>query len=209
LTLKGKHRVAGRRYATRLVGANMCVRRSLLLQYLFDEDRADATAARGGIPDPSVSARSDEEGLYLNLKRAGHQQRVAPDARVVHEHPCDGWTFIRYAYRGGKSAARLVYKYRLMPRLDMLPLLLAYCSLPLVAAHRTLAIVPGVFFAAALSAIIYNDLARKRKHLWETVATLPLLLAYYHLRLIGYVGESIRLRVGRHGIRRQSSALST
>lgn len=208
LTLKGKHRVAGRRYPNRLVGTNMCVRRSLLLQFLFDEDRADATAVHRGVPDASVSARSDEEGLYLSLKRAGHAQRIAPGARVVHEHPCDSRTFFRYAYRSGKAAARLVYKYRLMPRLDMLPLMLAYGSLPLIAAHRNLAIVPGVFFAAALAAIVYNDLARKKKKLWETLVTFPLLLAYYHLRLVGYVGESIRLRVAKHGIRRQPSALS-
>ncbi len=191
LTFKGSHRVHGRTHATRLVAGNMCVRRELLLKHTLDEDRAAPSA------DQNVSGRGDEEGLFLMLRAAGHEQHVVPDAIVYHEHHYTGRTFFRQAYRGGRSAARLGYKYGLRPRIELTPLLLAY-----------IALVPGIWhpFGWAISAlsagfflaaILYNEFLRKRKTVGEVLITFPVLLAYYHARLAGYVVQGIGLWCGR------------
>ncbi len=61
---------------------------------------------------------------------------------------------------------------------------------------------PALFTAFFLAAILYNDYARKRKAVWEILVTLPLLLVYYHLRLLGYVVQWVRLWTGRDRIQR-------
>ena len=203
LAFKGTHRVASAGPATRLIAGNMCVRRDLLLANPLDEDRASQATKSDGTPDVTVSGRGDEEGLFLMLRAAGYEQRVAPDAVVLHEHHYTRRSFFGQALRGGRSAARLVYKYYLPPRLDLLPFMLAYLTLPLVFVHQWLAVAPAFFFAGALTAIMYNDLFRKGKTLGETIRTFPLLLAYYHVRLVGYVTEALRLRLSSHGITRE------
>ncbi|NNF42192.1 MAG: glycosyltransferase [Phycisphaerales bacterium] len=207
-TLKGTQRVHVTRNgtATRLVGTNMAVWRTLLEQFPLDEDRA------GVADDMAVSGRSDEEGLYVLLRAAGYAPRVVGDAVVHHDHPHSAGSFLRQAFRGGRSAARLVHKYRLRPRLDLLPFLLGSATgvvalglwltvrRPLAAATGVdaawLFIVPLVFLVAGAGAIAYNDLARKRKSPWETLVTFPLLLVYYHVRLAGYVVETLRRWTG-------------
>lgn len=204
LTLRGIHHLPGPhgRPARRLVGCNLAVRRDLVLQHALDEDRAAPQRRRSGEPDVSVSGRGDEEGLYLSLKAAGWRVIVAPEAEVLHEHHHSGRSFVRQAYRGGRSAARLVYKFHLPPRVDMLPFILAYLTLPLGLISAWLLLVPGALFALAVAAITYNDLFLKRKTIVQTIVTFPLLLVYYHIRLVGYVLETIRLRVTRHDIQR-------
>ncbi len=187
LTFKGTHRLHRAGPAQRLIGGNMCIRRALLLDHPLDED------LRGGC---------DEEGIFLILRAAGHEVIAVPDAVVLHEHPLDQRTFFRQAFRGGRSAARLVYKYYLPPRLDMLPFLLTYLTLPLVLVNVWLAACPILFFAGALLAVTYNDLIRKGKTPGETIRSFPLLLSYYHVRLVGYVLETLRLRLARHGLQR-------
>jgi hypothetical protein len=54
-----------------------------------------------------------------------------------------------------------------------------------------------------LAAIGYNDLARKGKSVGQTLLTFPILVAYYHVRLLGYVIESVRLRTRGHDIQRR------
>lgn len=205
LTLKGTQRLPGPGPAPRLVSCNLCVRRDLLMTHLFDEDRATPATKRDGIVDETVSGRGDEEGLYLMLRAAGYEQRVVADAIVLHEHHHTRRSFFKQALRGGRSAARLVYKYGLPPRLDMLPFMLTYLSLPLILLVRWLAWVPALFFAAALVAITYNDLARKGKTVVETLVSFPMLLVYYHVRLAGYVGESLTLRLRPNSIERNPS----
>ena len=193
LTLKGTHRVHGSGSANRLVAGNMCVRRDPLLRFMLDEDRASPIS---GEPDLSVSGRGDEEGLFLSLRAAGYQQRVVPDAIVYHDHHYSARSFFKQAFRGGGSAARLVYKYHLPPRLDLLPFILAYVTIPLAAWHEWLAAVPACFFVAALLAITYNDIRRKGKTVVETMKSFPTLIVYYHLRLCGYALETARLWTG-------------
>ncbi len=196
LTFKGTHRVYGRTRATRLVAGNMAIRRDLLLEHMFDEDRATPH------PDESVSGRGDEEGLFLRLRAAGYEQRVVPDAVVRHEHFYSRRTLFRQAYRGGQAAARLGYKYHLPPRVELLPLLVAYLSIPpalvLPAGWWITVLGAGLF----LGAILYNDLCRKRKTPLETLVTFPLLLGYYHVRFAGYVVQYLRLWLGYDRIRR-------
>ncbi len=190
LTLKGTQRVHGRVHATRLVGCNMCVRRDLLIKYGFDEDRARVS------PDVSVSGRGDEKGLYLMLKAAGYEQRVAHDAVVVHDNAHSRRTFFRYAFKSGGAAARLGYKYYLPPRIELAPLLLAYLLWPLMRLGR-LGWLPSTLAAGFfLATILYNDLFRKKKTALETLITFPLRLVYYHARLLGYPVEFARLWMG-------------
>ncbi len=198
LTFKGTHRVFGAADANRLIAGNMAVRRAELLEIGLDEDRALPQPRRAGRPDTTVSGRGDEEGLYLRLKAAGWRVAAAHDAGVLHLHHFGARTFFRQAWRGGRSAARLVYKYRLPQRLDLAPFALAYLTAPLGALGGW-GWAPAIFFAAAaLGAVTYNDLFRKRKTVVETIVTFPLLLAYYQLRLAGYAFESLRLRVSRN-----------
>jgi hypothetical protein len=140
--------------------------------------------------------------LSLRLRSAGHELRFVPDAIALHDHPLTGRTFARQALRGGRSAAGLVYKYYLPQRPDMLPFLMAYLTLPLVLVRACLVLVPSCLFVGALAAITYNDLVRKGKTLLETICSFPVLLIYYHLRLTGYVWESLRLRLTRHALQR-------
>ena len=209
LTFLGMHRLARKGPAHRVIGMNMAFRRELLLKYALDKDFADWPKTKEGRPDTIVSGRCDEEGVYLMLKAAGYAIVVEPGAVVHHEHHYSGSSFFRQAYVGGKAAAKLVYKYRLPPRLDMLPFLLAYGSLilllPLIV---TQSLTPGwlcisvLFFLGALTAITYNDLVRKGKSLGQTLRSFAMLVAYYHVRLWGYVIESVRLRTGRTHILR-------
>lgn len=203
LAFKGTHRLPGGGPVKRLIGGNMCVRRELLLTYMLDEDRAARVTNPDGMTDDiTVSGRGDEEGLYLMLHAAGYEQLAAPDAVVLHEHHYTGRTFFKQAFRGGRAAARLVYKYYLPPRLDMLPFMLTYLTLPLMLVHRWFAVLPAFFFTGALVAITYNDLCRKGKTIGETLRSFPVLLAYYQVRLVGYVIEAVRLRFGKADITR-------
>ena len=196
LTFKGTHRVHGGVQATRLVAGNMCVRRDLLSKCMLDEDRA------GPSSDVSVSGRGDEEGLFLMLQAAGWEQRVAPDAVVLHDHHYSRRAFFRQAYRGGASAARLGYKYHLPPRIELMPLSLAYLLLPLIWLGGGWWCPTAVYAAIFLAAVLYNELLRKRKTVLETLITFPVLLAYYHLRLAGYLAQYVRLLTGKQRLRR-------
>ena len=202
LTFKGTHRLHRAGPAHRLVLGNMCIRRPALMKYRLDEDRAAPAVGRDGQPDVAVSGRGDEEGLFLLMSAAGCEMRVVPDAVVLHEHRLGRRSFFRQALRGGRSAARLVYKYHLPHRIDMLPFMLGYLTLPLILIDDWMAAVSLLFFAAALAAITYNDLFRKGKSLAETICSFPMLLIYYHVRLAGYVWETLLLRLGKQDIKR-------
>ncbi len=206
LTFRGTHRVAAiEGDARRIVAGNLALRKSILMQFALDEDAPLIDAHGNTLPTDralAASGRVDEEGLHLALKASGLRIVTAPDARVLHEHYYDRPAFFRQAYRGGRAAAKLVYKYRLPQRKDMLPFILAYASLPLALINIWLLALPLFFFAGALAAITYNDLFLKGKSILQTVISFPTLLLYYHLRLIGYVQESIRLRTTKHNLPR-------
>lgn len=193
-TFRGTHRVAEGE-ANRLAGTNMAVRRDLLLDMGFDEDRATPDLKPDGTPETTVSGRGDEEGLYIMLQARGYRIVCTHGARVLHVHHYNRRSFFKQALRGGRSAARLVYKFHLYPRLDMLPFILAYASLPIVLIHPALLIGPVAFLGAALAAIAYNDLARKGKPPLDVIVTFPMLVVYYHVRLYGYVTETLRLHM--------------
>jgi glycosyltransferase involved in cell wall biosynthesis len=180
LAYKGSSRVHGHGEAPRLVAGNLCVRRDLLLKYPFEKD---------------LKYGCNEEGLYLRLRAAGYRQRLVPEAIVLHDHPHTMKTFFHRAWILGKAAAWLVYKYHLPPRRDLLLFIFGYLSLPLGLVNYWLLVIPLLFFAMAIAALIYNDLFRKRKTLSETILSFPVLLAYYHVRLLSYVKESLRLRL--------------
>jgi glycosyltransferase involved in cell wall biosynthesis len=190
LAFRGTHRVHGRLHATRLVAGNMCVRRDLL-EGTLDGDRAEVSA------DLSVSGRGDEEDLFLKLKSRGYLVVVAHDAKVLHVHYYSRRSFYRQALRGGASSAKLGYKYYLPPRIELLCLAGGYvfaagalvspwCLLPSAACF-------GLFTAGAL---VYNEIARKRKTVRETLVSTPVMAIYYHVRTYGYLRQYARLWLG-------------
>lgn len=191
--LAGTCRVHGRGEAPRLVGGNLAVRREHLLECGFDEDSQWRSALREGTVESPVC---DEESLFLALRAKRHRMRIARDAVVVHEHHYDRAGFFRHASAGGKAAAFLVYKYFLPPRLDVLPLLLGYLTLPMLWLSGLPRWMPLAFFAAAIAAILYNEVVRKEKSPLLALALLPLLMVYYHVRTFSYAWESTRLRIG-------------
>jgi len=168
----------------------MCVRRDILASITLDEDRA---RHEPGVLDLEVSGRGDEEGLFLMIRAAGLVIMAVPDAVVLHDHDYTRRSFFKQAFRGGSSAARLVYKYYLPPRLDLLPLILAYLTMPLTIWSEWIALVPLALFGAACAAIAGNELFRKGKSVAEAVRIFPVQLAYYHVRLFGYLKEMLRL----------------
>lgn len=187
LAYKGSSCVNRNGDTKRLVAGNLCVRRDLLLKYPFEED---------------LKYGCNEEGLFLRLRAAGYRQLFIPTAIVLHDHPHTRKSFFRRAWILGKAAAWLVYKYHLLHRIDLLPFIFGYLSLPLGFFNGRLLIVPLFFFTMAIAALIYNDLFRKRKTLTETLLSFPVLLAYYHVRLFAYVKESFRLRLFKNPINR-------
>lgn len=203
LTFRGTHRIGRPGPAHRLIAGNMCVRRTVLERFMLDEDRA-ASAATGSAPptDLSVSGRGDEEGLHLMIRASGQRIMATPDAVVLHIHHYDRRSFFRQALKGGRSAARLVYKFHLPPRRDMVPFIAAWATLPLGLLYPALLVIPIGCFTLALAAIAYNDMALKGKTLAQTVRSFPMLVAYYHVRLWGYLTESTKLRFNPSSIQR-------
>jgi GT2 family glycosyltransferase len=197
LALRGSCRIATAGPTRRLVGGNMAVRRDLLLRFGLDDDCDFRKRTAGGAVDQRVSAGCDEEGTLLRVLAAGYRALARPDARVLHEHRHQASSFFKQAYYGGRSAARLVYKYRLAHRLDMLPFMLAYGTAALALCNPLLWPLPPAFLAAGAAAIGYNELARKGKTIPEALVAFPALWAYYHLRLAGYLRETLAL--WRHG----------
>ncbi len=203
LTFKGTHRLAKAGPANRLVAGNMCISRKILREHILDVDRATQSVGADGQPDVSVSGRGDEEGLFLHLKSSGFEIIAAPNAAVLHVHHYSGRTLFRQAFRGGQSAARLVHKFHLPPRIDMVPFVLTYATLPLLFLRIWLGMIPAFFFTGAIAAITYNDIFRKGKTVVETAITFPILLLYYHFRLVGYVSETLALWLGFRSIKRK------
>ncbi len=204
LTHRGGNRITGDGDPGRLVGCNMAVRRAEMEHIGWDEDRRFQAMVGIGVPDTATSGGCDEEGIYLVLRALGYRQRTAQAAVVLHEHYYTGRSLMRQAYIGGGSAAHLVYKYRLPMRVDILPFLLAYATLPLVIWNVRLAAVPVFFLAGAWAALFYNDVCRKGKTIAQTVVTFPILLAYYHVRVLGYVVEAVRVRLRKSKMQRVS-----
>lgn len=199
LALAGITRVHGGDKAPRLVGGNMAIRRELLIRFAFDEDPGFKSAREG---HRVASPVCDEEGLYLTLRAMGFEQRVVHDAVVLHEHRYDRASFFRHALNGGRGVALLVHKYRLAPRLDLVPLILFYLSLPLMLIDRRALMGSGALFLIFVAALAYNELFRKGKSIGQTMLCLPLMILYYQLRLFAYTIETIRMAFGRRKVNR-------
>lgn len=183
----GQHRVSSREangilVANRIVAGNLLVRADSL-DNTFDEDRA-------AIPkDVATSARGDEEGLRIKILRDGMLIAHAPDAVCLHDHPYSFRTFCQQAFRSGQSAARLALKYRLAPRWELLALLVAIVLLPFSVWRVEAITLSAVSFCLFTVAVLYNELALKKKSMLNASLTMPSLLIYYVLRSNGYTIE--------------------
>lgn len=211
LAFHGTHRLPRRGDVSRLVIGNLCVRRELLRAHELDETRPARIDPATGRPDLTVSGRSDEEGLNLALRAAGWRIVAEPSARAVHHHPYTRRALFRQAWFGGRSAAELVWKYRLGPRKDLGPIIAAHTSLACSAIFAmfhasTISFVLlglGLFFVLlAVIAISYNEIRNKGKTLIELFLASPALFVYYEIRSAGYVFRRVELLLQRAPIQR-------
>jgi glycosyltransferase involved in cell wall biosynthesis len=190
LAFGGTHLVYGDQHANRVVGCNMAVRRALL-QGKLDEDRAQVSS------DMTVSGRGDEEGLYLKLKAEGWEVRIAREAKTLHVHHYSRESFYRQAFKGGGSAARVGYKYRLPVRIELLCLLGGWVFLIGTLVNPWSALPSAACFGAfAAGALAYNEIARKGKTVGQALRIAPVMTAYFHLRAYGYFRQWTRLLLG-------------
>lgn len=201
LMFRGTHRFGTPGPITRICSANVCIRRTLLLAHRMEEDFSDNAVGDDGVVDTSFSGRCDEEGLYLAIRAAGWQVISGPDAKVVHDHPYDRRSLCLQAFHGGGAAAELVWKFRLRDRLDLLPLGLFWLLLPVAVVVGVLftwwgLVVPGFFLFAQCGAVAWNETARKGKSVAELARVAPVLVLYYHLRLVGYLRRRLQLLLG-------------
>jgi glycosyltransferase involved in cell wall biosynthesis len=188
LAYKGTHCVHDRGgEARRLVAGNLAIRRHLLLALPLEED---------------LKYGCNEEGIFLRLGALGYRQRFIPSAVIVHDHPYDRSEFLRRARVLGRASAWLVYKYRLPPRLDLLPLRLGHASLALSLLDARMLWPAACFLLASAGALAWNDMVRKRKTAGETLRSFAAVLAFYHVKLFWHVVESARLRLRPNRIER-------
>ncbi|MCB0324191.1 MAG: glycosyltransferase [Bdellovibrionales bacterium] len=187
LAYKGSSIVHGCNDAPRLTSSNLLVRRTLALQFPFEED---------------LKYGCNEEGLYLRLKAAGYRQKVVPTAVVWHDHPYQARGYFRRARILGAAAAWLVYKFRLPHRLDLLPFIAGYALLPLGYFGIEFLLPAATCFTLACAALVYNELVRKQKTVRETLVSFPVVLAYYQVRLWAYIRETVKLHVLPNAIER-------
>jgi FkbM family methyltransferase len=185
--LVGQHRIASRFddgvfVSKRLVAGNMMVRSDFLRDPL-DEDRAPIPG------DVTTSGRGDEEGLRIKILRAGKLIAHAPDAVCLHDHPHGFRSFCRQAFKSGRSTARLASKYRLSPRWELVASLACIFSLPFSIWRTEALAISFLSFCIFLAAVLYNELALKRKTVAQTMTTIPALLIYFPLRATGYLAE--------------------
>jgi len=209
LVFHGTHRLPRAGDVSRLVIGNLCVRRALLAAHALDESRPTRIDPATGQPDLTVSGRSDEEGLNLALRAAGWRVVAAPDARALHDHPYTRRTLLRQAWFGGRSAAELVWKYRLGPRKDLGPILAAHVLLALGGIAWLLrdVLLGGTKIATALliagtlaallacAAISYNELRNKGKSPQELLRAAAAVAIYYEVRAAGYAWRRLGLAI--------------
>ena len=184
---------------SRFISCNLCVRRSLLVAFEWEEDFTDNAVTNGGRVDTSFSGRCDEEGLYLAIRRAGWRVVAAPDAQVEHHHGYTARSLMKQAFHGGQAAAELVWKYHLRFPVDIFPLSLAYLLLlPAVILGIFFSwwflLAPGFFLALEAAGACYKEISRKGKRISELPRISHVLLIYYHLRLTGYLIKWMKLR---------------
>lgn len=211
LLFRGTHRLPRRGPVGRIVIGNLAVRKSLLDALPLDETRPTRRTSDGARPDLAISARSDEEGLNLALRAAGWRVLAEPSARARHDHPFTRASLFRQAYFGGASAAEIVWKYRLGPRKDLGPVLLFDLALLATPAlwpwlGPAALVAPAAAALLPAAAIGYNELRNKGKSPLELVQIAPALIAYYHVRLAGYLVRRLQLALGLRPLERVDRA---
>ena len=199
LAFRGTHRLPRPGPSGRITSCNLCIRRGLMPTGAWDETRP--TRTDGGRPDTAISARCDEEGLNLAIRAAGWSVEAIPTAKVRHFHPYSRRSLLRQAWFGGCSVAEIVHRYRLGPRKDLGPILLAWVLLAgaLVVAPFTswwLLLLPLPVAGLAIAAISFNEIRNKGKNALELVKAAPALAVYYHVRLAGWMFRTAQLKCG-------------
>lgn len=189
ICLKGTSRCYGNPDAKRIVGNNMCFRSSMLREYHFDEH---------------FRFFCDDDSMFLLIRALGYRQVFNEHAIVHHYHYHDMVSFIMHAVRMGASAARLLYKYYLFPRGDIAFLMLGYALLPLWGINIFFIQLSTFFFIGEGGAVAYNELFLKKKNLRELCLSFPLLVLYYHIKMITFVWNTLLLYVFPNTVKRIS-----
>ena len=173
--------------ARRIVAGNLAVRRKLLLRMPFEED---------------LKYGCNEEGLFHRLRLEGRRVAFAPGAVVLHDHPYDRGSFLRRARILGSAAAWLVYRYRLPPRLDVLPFIATGLTLPLALVDPRALLIPAACLAAGVSGLLYAERSRKGKSWGDSIRGLPALLPFYLIKSAAYAMKTLSLNLLPNSIQR-------
>jgi len=173
--------VASAAQSRHLVGCNMAFRRDVLVRFRFDS---------------ALTYGCDEDDIVRRMVACGHRTAYVPDAIVHHHHRLTLPGYMKMGYRQGSGAARHWYKHGLYVGRDLLPIVLAVVTLPLIWLVPSGWIAPAALTLAQLAAIAYNEYALKGKSLVETACVYPVAVVYYGFKLLGYARIVLLLLLG-------------
>jgi len=174
-----------------LVGCNMAFRRDVLMRFRFDA---------------ALTYGCDEDDIVRRMVACGHRTAYVPDAIVHHHHRLTMRGYMKMGYRQGSGAARHWYKHGLYVGRDLLPIVLAVVTLPLIWIVPSGWIVPAALALAQLAAIAYNEYALKGKRLVESAYVYPVAVVYYGFKLLGYARTMLMIVAGQERDIRASKA---
>jgi glycosyltransferase involved in cell wall biosynthesis len=169
-----------------LMESNMALRREL--GYRLDE------AIFGG----------EGDDLAVRLRAAGHAIALVPGAVVHHHHAMGFRGYMRMGRQQGRGHAMYWYKHGRFLGRDLLAAGLAAIALPLGLADARLLVIPAALAALQLAAILLNEMHYKGKSTGESLAVLPVQVAYYAVRTESALRTWIRIALGREPAIRES-----
>lgn len=181
LAFAGATRLTGHSIQGRaLVGCNMGFKAQVLQKLPFDY------AVRYG---------ADEDDLARRLIKAGYKIGFAPDAIVYHNHPMTVAKYLRQAWLQGQGSAYYWWKHRIFIGRDILFLVLAIVTLPLIIMGWPATLVPATFFTLHVAAHIFNERFLKGKSWLITFYVLPLIIVYTLIKATSWTCWWVRVAV--------------
>ena len=173
----GNTRLSGSSLARRLVGNNMAIRRVIADAFPFDE---------------SIRLYADEEDLARRLVSGGHHIAFVRDAIVYHDHPMTLRKYLRQAWLQGQGSAYYWRKHGIWIGRDLIFLVLALLSLPLVLIRAELGWLAAGFFALHTLAHLYNERFLKGKSWIRAIYVLPVVLLYTAVKTVSVLYSHAR-----------------
>jgi len=172
--------VAARNCGRPLIGNNMAFRGDVLRRFCFDI---------------AMTLYADEDDLARRLIKAGYKIGFAPDAIVYHNHPMTVAKYLRQAWLQGQGSAYYWWKHRIFIGRDILFLVLAIVTLPLIIMGWPATLVPPTFFTLHVAAHIFNERFLKGKSWLITFYVLPLIIVYTLIKATSWTCWWVRVAV--------------